>query len=103
MFRKLIARMMHDSIIKRGDKLTYRITQHGSVGLWEKVDFDERYFDCDTESNYKCPPERRDMPGGDGIDMTVVLTAKKRGRTEVTKTSDFRGEINVEKKKLSII
>ena len=43
------------------------------------------------------------MPGGDGIDMTVVLTAKKRGRTEVTKTSDFRGEISVERTKLSII
>ena len=82
---------MKTKFIRKGTRLDFECTIHPSVGIWEKVDFDEDFFLCEISSPYSCP---EDCPcGGDRGSNSLTLTAKRSGVTKITFIHNFRGEI----------
>ena len=87
-----------DTIISKGDSITFTLRVHASVGIGYELDYDKEAFMTKTSYQYVNPLfETNPCPGGDAQIVTVCLTAQKKGEFRVMEIENYRGVRTVKK------
>ncbi len=87
-----------DTIISKGDSITFTLRVHASVGIGYELDYDKEAFMRKTSYQYVNPLfETNPCPGGDAQIVTVCLIAQKKGVFRVMEIENYRGVRTVKK------
>jgi hypothetical protein len=79
--------------VKVGDKMSYSVSIHGSVGSQAKVSVDQTDVVFQNEPSFKYNDKSRSkMSGGDGGVRTYTFDAKSVGTAVILIEKEFRGE-----------
>ena len=80
-----------NATIKVGQCIVIHAEPHHSTGYGFELDCDKAFFDVDFNSSY-VDPNHATMRGGDRLNYTYRLTARKRGQTVITERHLWRGK-----------